>query len=227
MAIDTEPKKTVGDVGVTRTLKKFESSDDISGQSPDAADLFAVASEQMGYFTTAQARSAGYSLPLLSYYVRTGRFLRVRRGVYRLRDYPSSPNEEVMAAWLSLGKERSVISHERALALLGLSDVVPNAIHILVSRSRRGLKPDPVVSLHTTTHPLQPEDIVIREGIRLTSPLRTILDAAETGTASEQVIMAIEQACRRGWISAGELRAREHERGSRVADLIERGLQAA
>ena len=67
----------------------------------------------------------------------------------------------------------------------------------------------------------------MREGIRLTAPLRTILDVAETGTASEQVIMAIEQAQRRGWLTADELRARARERGGRVAELVEQGLPVA
>jgi hypothetical protein len=51
--------------------------------------------------------------------------------------------------------------------------------------------------------------------------LRTILDAAETGTASEQVIMAVEQAKRRGWVTDAQLRDRARERGPRVADLAE------
>lgn len=195
--------------------------------SPDATELFGLASGQAGYFTAAQAHTCGYGWPLLSYHTGTGRFIRVRRGIYRLRDYPSSPNEDVMAAWLGAGKERSVVSHESAIALLGLSDVVPNAIHILVPRSRRGLRADPPISLHTTIHPLLPGDVVVREGIRLTAPLRTILDVAETGTASEQVLMAIEQARRRGWITAGELRAGAHERGGRVANLVEHGLSTA
>jgi predicted transcriptional regulator of viral defense system len=194
---------------------------------PDSGELFALASEQAGYFTTAQARACGYDWRLLSYHAGTGRFIRLRRGLYRLRDYPSSPHEEVMAAWLAMGKDTAVVSHGSALALLGLSDVVPNSIHILIPRSRRGLQHDSVISLHTTTHPLQPDDVVVREGLRLTAPQRTILDVAETGTASEQVIMAVEQALQRGWITADDLRARAHARGGRAAALVEQSLRAA
>ena len=226
-AVSRIEDEELGGYPVIRKLNIIESTNDSESPAPDAVDLFALASEQMGYFLTGQARTLGYSLPLLSHNVKTGRFHRVRRGLYRLRDYPSSPNEEVMAAWLSAGKERSVVSHESALALLGLSDVVPNAIHILVPRSRRGLQFDSPVSLHTTTHPLQPGDVVVREGIRLTAPLRTILDVAETGTASEQVIMAVAQARRRGWLTADELRAGAHARGARAVELVEQGLGAA
>jgi predicted transcriptional regulator of viral defense system len=194
---------------------------------PDPQALFAVASEQAGFFTSAQAHGCGYSWTMLSHYAATGRFIRIRQGLYRLRDYPSSPHEEVMAAWLAVGRDSAVVSHESALQLLDLSDVVPNAIHILLPRSRRGLQPYPMVSLHTTAKPLGPSDVVEREGIRLTSPLRTILDVAEIGTASEQVIMAIEQARSRGWITAHELREQAPGRGSRVAELAERGLHVA
>ena len=57
-----------------------------------------------------------------------GRYERVRRGLYRLRHFPSSPYEHVMAAWLPLRDAGAVVSHESALELHGLSDVTPNAI---------------------------------------------------------------------------------------------------
>lgn len=219
-------KGRISRVYVTRTLDIIKGMYD-THSAPDPDGLFAQASEQAGYFTSAQARAFGYSWTMLSHHTATGRFRRLRRGLYRLRDYPSSPHEEVMAAWLAVGKENAVVSHESALALLGLSDVVPNDIHILIPRSRRGLQPDPMISLHTTAHPLAPGDVVVREGIRLTTPLRTILDVAETGTASEQVIMAIEQARLRGWITANNLRARAQERGGRAIALVEQGLDRA
>jgi len=197
---------------------------DTAIRSPDLPELFGVASGQAGYFTAAQAHACGYSKQLLSHHAATGRFIRLRRGLYRLRDYPSSRYEEVMAAWLAAGRDSAVVSHESALDLLDLSDVVPNHVHLTVPRSRRGLVLNPPISLHTKTDPLRPADIVIREGIRLTAPLRTILDAAETGTASEQVVMAIEQAGRRGWLVGSNLRARAQERGTRVAKLVEIAL---
>ena len=91
--------------------------------SPDSGALFEVASTQAGYFTAGQAHRACFSARLLQYHTDTGRFIRLRRGLYRLRDYPSSPREEVMAAWLAVGKEPAIVSHESALDLLGLSNV--------------------------------------------------------------------------------------------------------
>ena len=71
---------------------------DAIAASPGRECLFDVAAAQQGYFTTAQAQVCGYSPALLSHHARGGRFLRVRRGLYRFREYPSSPREEVMAA---------------------------------------------------------------------------------------------------------------------------------
>lgn len=187
--------------------------------------LFDIASEQAGYFTSAQARSMGYDWPLLTYHVKAGTFVHLHRGLYRLRRFPSSPREEVMAAWLAAGAETAVVSHESALDLLDLSDVVPDAVHLLVPRTRRYMAARPGVILHTTTRPLGEGDVTRRDGMAVTAPERTILDVAETGTGSEQVLLAIRQATRHGWIEATRLRAAAGARGGRVAMLVASGLR--
>jgi len=197
---------------------------DING-TPDARGLFALSSEQAGYFTSAQAQAQGYSAQLLGYHAERGRFERVRRGLYRLRDYPSSPREEVMAAWLAAGKESAVVSHESALELLGLSDVMPATIHLLVPRGRRWLRTLPGATVHTTADDLASDEIVTRQGLRITAPMRTILDVADAGTAPEQVIMAVGQAQARGMIIAARLRQAAAQRNRRVRGLIERTLE--
>src|SRR3990172_6453043 len=146
---------------------------------PDRLRLFEIASEQGGYFTAQQARACGYSFALLSHHVKGGRFIRVRRGLYRLREYPSSPREDVLAAWLVVGKDVAVVSHESALDLLDLSDMIPDAAHLTVPRSRRNLPSLPGVKIHTTVRPLQPSDLTYRDGMVITSATRTILDAAK------------------------------------------------
>ena len=74
---------------------------DTAIRAPDLSELFGVASEQAGYFTAAQAHACGYSKQLPSHHAASGRFIRLRRGLYRLHDYPSSRYEEVMAARLA------------------------------------------------------------------------------------------------------------------------------
>ena len=76
---------------------------------PNRARLFEVASEQGGYFTAAQARARGFSKALLAHHAKSGRFIRVRQGLYRFREYPSSTREDVVAAWLATGKEVAAV----------------------------------------------------------------------------------------------------------------------
>jgi predicted transcriptional regulator of viral defense system len=125
-----------------------------------------------------------------------------------------------MAAWLAAGKERAVVSHESALDLLELSDVIPNRIHLTVPRSRRYLRAPLGVAVHTTKRPFGPLDVITREGMRLTSATRTILDAAEEGTAAEQIEMAVRQAVRRGLTTRGMLEAAANERDQSVRRLV-------
>ena len=192
---------------------------------PDRLRLFELASEQGGYFTAEQARASGYSFALLSHHVKRGRFLRVRRGLYRLREYPSSPREDVLAAWLAAGKDVAVVSHASALDLLDLSDVMPDAVHLTVPRARRHLPTLPGVKIHTTVRPLKPSDLAYRGGLVLTSATRAILDAAEAGTAPDQIELAVRQAVERGLASPDELRRGAAERGRRVMALIEGALR--
>jgi predicted transcriptional regulator of viral defense system len=214
-----------GSYCLTHTSGKIEGMGDVAPSNPDHCCLFAVASSQHGYFTSSQARSCGFTSERLSDGARRGKYARLRRGLYRLRDYPTFPREEVVAAWLALGKDRSVVSHESALDLLGLSDVIPHAIHLTVPRSRRNLPNLRGVRIHTTTKSFGPLDIVTRDGIRLTSAGRTILDAAEWGTAPEQIEMAIQQAAARGLLTRTQLAQAAGDRSKQVQDLVNNALQ--
>lgn len=192
---------------------------------PDRAHLFDIASEQGGYFTTAQARCAGFSRALLSHHTRAGRFIRVRTGLYRLHEYPSSPREDVLTAWLALGKDTAVVSHDSALDLLDLSDVVPDSVHLTVPRAKRHFRSLPGTTIHTTTRPLRPSDRTTHDAVSLTSATRTILDAAEAGTDPEQVERAVIQAVQRGLATRQQLRQEAGLRNRRVLGLIERALR--
>jgi predicted transcriptional regulator of viral defense system len=192
---------------------------------PNRARLFEVASEQGGYFTAAQARARGFSKALLAHHAKSGRFIRVRQGLYRFREYPSSTREDVVAAWLATGKEVAAVSHDSALDILGLSDVVPEVVHLTVPRTRRYRSRFPGIAIHTTTRRLGKSDVVVREGIRVTAPARSIVDAAQAGTAPEQITAAVEQALDRGMASESKLLASAKARGGRVERLVRQVLE--
>jgi len=200
---------------------------DTSRIEPDHRLLFEIAASQRGYFTAGQARDCGFGWDLLAYHAKTGRFQRIQRGLYRLRDYPSSMHEEVVAAWLAVGKDIAVVSHESALELLELSDVIPSAIHLTVPRDKRYLRQPPNTVIHTTTNAMSRRDTVVREGIRLTNPERSIVDAAETGTGGEQIVMAVTQALDQGMTSKELILDAVRERDDRVRELIGNALDVA
>lgn len=185
-----------------------------------------MASGQAGYFTTEQAAADGFSSALLTHHTKTGRFLRVGRGLYRLRDYPSEPGEEIVAAWLRQAPG-AVVSHESALELLDLSDVIADRVHLTVPRERRRLVSQAGVRIHTTTHPLSDADVISRHGVRLTAPARTIADVAAAGLAPDQVSAAVNQALRRGLTTPALLRGAARSRGHRVKWLVEAAVSGA
>lgn len=188
---------------------------DTPSEGSRQAQLYFIAENQGGYFTASQARSAGYDYSLLSYHVDTGRFLRIHRGVYRLALYPSGPNEDLYAAQLQAGPS-AVISHDTALALYGLSDVLPARIHLTIasSASRRHSH----VQLHTNR--LDPDDITHLSGLRVTTVARTIADVATAGLADELVIQAVREALERGLVGRDALIAYVRQRGGRAHRLV-------
>jgi predicted transcriptional regulator of viral defense system len=194
---------------------------------PDALGLHRLAYGQDGYFTARQARECGFSAQLLDHHLRSGRYERMRRGLYRLRGYPGSSHEQVRASWLVVGAGRAVVSHESALELHELSDVLPDAVHLLVDHRHRGIKPPVSVRIHTTATPLSPGEVMSAEGIRVTSPERAIIDAAATGTQPEQIEMAVRQSLEQGVATERGLRERSQRRGRRVEQLIGRALDHA
>lgn len=198
---------------------------DTRAGNPDHDELFQVASEQAGYFTAAQARRCGFSWALLAYHSKRGRFLRIRQGLYRLRDYPSSPREDVMAAWLTVGADVAVVSHESALDLHGLSNVIPEVVHLTVPRSKRYRPTTPGVAIHTSTRSFGAGDVTVVDGMKVTTPVRSIVDAAEAGTAPEQIVAAVHQALERGSGTEQQLLHVARQGGVRVARLIQEAIE--
>jgi predicted transcriptional regulator of viral defense system len=190
---------------------------------PDINALQSEAYHQAGYFTATQARAHGVSPQLLDHYVRNGRFERRRRGLYRLRGFPSGEHDEIREAWLALGPDRAVVSHGSALALHALSDHIPDAVHLLAPRRHRGLRRPPGVIVHTSAS-ADPVPTVWREGIAATAPARTIVDVADE-LQPDQLVMAVRQALARGLLTRRQLE--EEADRQRRRSIIDRALAEA
>ncbi|HEY9078064.1 MAG TPA: hypothetical protein VIO61_16125 [Anaerolineaceae bacterium] len=187
---------------------------------PNYQQLYDIAESQAGYFSSAQAREAGFSWERLSNNVKARKFIRVEQGVYRLVQFPGSRFEDCFVAWLRTGTD-SVISHDSALLLFDLSDALPGKVHVIVpktaSRRHEGLQ------LHTNR--LQKDEVTRREGLPVTTAARTIADVAASHLAEEQVLQAIQEALRRGLVTPEELNTQAERRKGRARQLIIKGLE--
>jgi predicted transcriptional regulator of viral defense system len=190
--------------------------------------LYRQTESQAGYFTAGQALEAGMDRSTLRHHARPGgRYLRVGRGLYRLLHFPSSPHEHVMAAWLPLRSGGAVVSHESALELHDLSDVIPKAVHLTVPRSERGTRPRAGVRLHTSEDPPTGKEVSRVRGLPVTGIERSILDSFESGAQPEQIELAIHQALERGLTTPSRLRRSAARRPKRVRQFVERTEAAA
>lgn len=168
--------------------------------------LLARAMEQGGYFTAKQARTAGYDYPHLDYHVSTGYFERVGHGLYRLTTLPVGENDDLvrLSLW-SRDREdqpQAVVSHDSALVLHDLSELLPGKVHLTVPPTFRKAAPAGCV-LHKAA--LDPDDVEEHAGFRVTVPLRTLLDAAAGDISGEQLEKAVAEALERGLVRRRKL----------------------
>jgi predicted transcriptional regulator of viral defense system len=170
--------------------------------------LFTVALPQGGYFTAKQAKSVGYDYPHLDYHVTAGNFVRVDHGLYRLASLPPAEHDDLirLSLWSRNRADvpQAVASHETALALYDVGEVLPSKIHLTVPPGFRKKPPQGSV-LHRAI--LSPTDIEAREGFQVTTPLRTLLDVAEGELTQEQLDKATADALDRGLVRRDKLLA--------------------
>jgi predicted transcriptional regulator of viral defense system len=180
-----------------------------------AKRLYEIAEAQEGFFTTKQAKAAGFAENTHPYHVQAGNWIHERRGIYRLSRFPRGERPDLML-WSLWSKNRGeaaqgVYSHQTALSLHDLSDVMPAKLHMTVPRSfRRNSKIPHVLVLHFADLPQS--DIGAAHGVRVTNPMRTILDLLASGEVPLVTVrQAVREALRQGLIRRGEIaEARRH-----------------
>jgi hypothetical protein len=117
--------------------------------------LYRLAEAQAGYFTAQQALTTGMDRSTLRHHARPGgRYQRVRRGPYPVCDTSLPAHTSTSSRpCCPCTKPPAVVSHESALELYDLSDVIPSAVYISLPRTNRGQRPRPGVRFHTLQHP--------------------------------------------------------------------------
>ena len=162
--------------------------------------LLEIAQKQGGYFTSGQALKAGYSYRLQSYHKEQKHWKEIDVGLYKLTNLPASQYDDLIkwSLWSrdKKGNPQAVISHESALVVHELGDVMPAKIHIIVPPKFRKEIPEGIIC-HKEN--IKSEDIEIRDGFSVTPPLKTIIDVAES-ISLEQLEQIIRDGLDKGLI---------------------------
>jgi predicted transcriptional regulator of viral defense system len=180
-----------------------------------ARRLYETAQSQQGFFTTKQATRAGFAEKTHSYHAKVGNWIREHRGIYRLADFPAAERPDLML-WYLWSQNRQEVpegtySHDTALSLHKLSDIMPSKLHMTVPKHfRRNSRIPEVLLLHRAD--LAEGDLQEIYGMRVTRPLRTILDLLEDGRVDRTLVrQAIDEAMRRGLVSRKQIDSLPHD----------------
>jgi len=164
-------------------------------------DLLATAGNQHGYFTTAQAAEHGISRRALTWRAQQGSAQRLGHGLYRLPHWPPDPYDELYA--LQAIAPFGTFSHDTALILLGLTDIIPSTIHFTIPETSR-LRSRPGVTLHRSRHGAM-TDRTLRDGLWVSTARRALLDAAREGADPDQLVSAARDARERAMLTPDDL----------------------
>lgn len=188
------------------------------------SELFEIAESQQGYFTFQQAIAAGFSDKNHAYHVKAGDWIKVFRGIYRLAKYPIGEREELVL-WFLWSRNRSnvpqgVYSHYTALDLYELSDHMPSKLHMTVPMGfRRMAKIPEILVLHRET--LHADETVMKQGYKVTTPLRTLVDVIEDGVLANNLLMqAVQDAKKKGLITKHAIETSPRYSAKVIAKLL-------
>lgn len=165
------------------------------------ADLLRIAGEQRGYLTTEQAEKAGISRRALNHRAKLGELDHAAYGLWRLSAWPASPEDELYA--LQALAPFGTFSHETALSLLGLGDVIPSEIHMTIPETSR-IRPRAGLRLHRSRLGAERARI-LRDGLQISTPRQAIEDAAAAGMDPDHLRQAINDAKARGMLTSSDL----------------------
>ncbi len=168
-------------------------------------ELFELAEANDGLFTSKQAREKGIKDSVLVRLAQRRRLVRAARGVYRIAHYPADRfaqyREAILWAQASHGPERIALSHETALLIFGLSDLNPAKVHLTVPKRARLRREKPGwIVIHRAD--LVRGDLTEHEGMRVTSPARTIIDVLTATHRVELARQAITNARGEGYLNS-------------------------
>ena len=172
-------------------------------KGPAKAEITALADRQFGYVKRVQLLELGASPEWIRSQLLLGWLIRVHSGVYAVGHVPRHAHDRAYAAVLACGGD-AALSHESAAALWGVGRW-PRDPEVTARRQIRR----PRIRSHQSPR-LGRTDIRTHQGIRVTSPARTVLDVQQRLT-DEQLVRVVN-----------DLRVAGHLRSGAFAELCTR-----
>jgi very-short-patch-repair endonuclease len=127
-----------------------------------------------GVITLAQARRAGLSLKAVQRRIAAGHWIRCSRGVYFVNDRPFTDAARIRAAVWGYG-ERAAASGLTAAWWHGLTKFAPDVVEVTAPRNSHGRSRQGCL---LRRRDLEPSDVVVHCGIRVTALALTVIEAA-------------------------------------------------
>src|ERR1700676_4430849 len=139
-----------------------------------AKRLYEIAEDQQGFFTTKQAKAAGFAENTHPYHVQAGNWIREHRGIYRLALFPAAdrPDLVLWALWSRNRNEEveGVYSHQTPLSIYDLSEPKPAKLSMTrPTDCRRNSDVPGILVLHYAGLP--ESDIQTAQGFKFTRSL--------------------------------------------------------
>jgi hypothetical protein len=187
------------------------------------ARLHALLRRQDGVIHLDQAREIGYSDATIRRRVATKQWVRIAYRVYLVATHEETPRATIRAAMLSVGGE-AVLVGPAAAWWWGLLDGRPAPIEIAVERERQHRRRAGVLLVRRTVPDV---DRTVRRGLRVTTLVPTVLDAAAT-LGIRRGAEVVDRALQRRVVTLEALRhAQVRRSGRRGAPVIARLLALA
>ena len=180
----------------------------------------AVAADQAGYFTAAQALQVGYSYQAQKFHVDHGNWQRVDRGLFRIPEWPT--DDDYFVRWTVWSRGVAVVSHLSSMAWHQLGDANPDRLHVTVPKAFR--RTDPALVIHREDVPAV--DIEDHGNFRITTPLRCVAEFAGVGGDQGLVDSALADLVAREQVDARRIRDAAAALGTRAELGVERALAA-
>jgi very-short-patch-repair endonuclease/predicted transcriptional regulator of viral defense system len=187
-------------------------------------DIRAVAARSSGQFglvTSAQLSELGMSRQGVRTLESRGALERLGGRVWRLAGHPPSHRQRLLAAVLGAGPGAAV-SHMAACAWWRFAGITPGAVEVSVERPVQRCD---IAGVVHRVRDLSPVDVDRREVVPVTTPSRSLIDAAPRMT-SAQIADVLDAAARDGTIDLAHLRWRLDELRRRGRPGIRRVVAA-